>query len=206
MYCQLVPAHRVWIYLKRVRFMFKSGCTILGMNGEVVDSPFPSEDLKGPEDAVAKMWEIFLPGRFPHVMYHATINHLKTSDPDFGVTTELTLDNDGLRHLKQEHGLAFGHQGSICDCGIPDIQNLARRLKVEFMQYPPSFGDMDRILGRILTPEHGLEMAIRGAVSEDFRATIGGVFEDGDMMDLVEVLLEIVYPVFGFRGHKSQVQ
>lgn len=49
--CQL-PPQRLWIYLKRIRFMFKGG-TILDMGGEVADSKLPLENLRGPEDAIA---------------------------------------------------------------------------------------------------------------------------------------------------------
>jgi hypothetical protein len=51
-YCQL-PAHRLWIYLKRVRFMFNDG-TILNPFGMIQDSRLPEQLLFGPEDAVAK--------------------------------------------------------------------------------------------------------------------------------------------------------
>lgn len=57
------------------------------------------------------VWEIFLPGRFPHVMYNAVMNHLHQTDPGFGLKAELTLDDDGLKRLHQDHALAFGFQG-----------------------------------------------------------------------------------------------
>ncbi|CZR61549.1 uncharacterized protein PAC_11446 [Phialocephala subalpina] len=108
-YCQLPPP-RIWIYLKRVRFMFKDG-TILGPGGEFIDKRLPREHLHGPEDAVANMWEIFLPGRFPHVMYYATTNHHHLTNPDFRLKGELTLDDDGLKRINQDRALAFGPQG-----------------------------------------------------------------------------------------------
>ncbi|KUJ19189.1 uncharacterized protein LY89DRAFT_479643 [Mollisia scopiformis] len=197
LYCRL-PPQRLWIYLKRLRFMFK-GCTILDPYGEILDSEFSLEDFHGPEDAVANMWEKFLPGRFPHVMYHATTIHLRLTDPNFGLKSEMTPDDDGFKRLRQDHVLAFGPQGSICDCGIPDLQDLARDLKLEFIICPPSFGESDAMLNMLLGPEESLERAVRGAVTEDFFAVMGDELREEGMMDLMVVLFEIVYPVFGYR-------
>ncbi len=51
LYCQL-PTHRMWLYLKRVRFMFRGG-TRIGMWNEIEDSTLSVEDLHGPEDVIA---------------------------------------------------------------------------------------------------------------------------------------------------------
>lgn len=55
-YCQL-PAHRLWIYLKRMRFMFKYGTkegTIIDMRNEILDLGLERELLHGPEDEIAE--------------------------------------------------------------------------------------------------------------------------------------------------------
>jgi hypothetical protein len=54
MYCQL-PIQRLWIYLKRQRFMFCiPDSIILTPKGRVMDVELPAELLAGPEDLVAE--------------------------------------------------------------------------------------------------------------------------------------------------------
>lgn len=52
LYCQL-PPQRLWIYLKRWRFMINGG-TILGLRSDVHDYTLLAELLPGPEDVIAK--------------------------------------------------------------------------------------------------------------------------------------------------------
>lgn len=127
-YWELPPQH-LWIYLKRSRYLIHGG-TILGLRSDVHDYRLPAELLPGPEDVIAKskhltnalipshsfltfeiVREIFHPSHFSRMMYFATMNHSKLSDPKFGVFRELDLNADGARRLKEEKSLVFGQQG-----------------------------------------------------------------------------------------------
>lgn len=155
-YWELPPQH-FWIFLKRWRFLIHGG-TILGLRSDVHDYPFPAELLPGPEDIIAKskhltkvltpsksfltfeiVREFFLPSHLSRMMYFATMNHSRLSDPEFGVFRELDFNEEGAERLKEERSLVFGQQGmfscgrriglnalanlslfeigSICDCG-----------------------------------------------------------------------------------------
>lgn len=45
------------------------------------------------------------------MMYFAAGNHLKLSDPEFGVVRELNFDEEGARRIVEEKKLVFGPQG-----------------------------------------------------------------------------------------------
>jgi hypothetical protein len=51
-YC-LLPAHRLWIYLKRLKFL-QNGGTFLNFFGKIQDSKLRHQLLFGREDAIAK--------------------------------------------------------------------------------------------------------------------------------------------------------
>jgi hypothetical protein len=55
--------------------------------------------------------EIFFPSHLSRMMYFAAGNHLRLSDPKFGVVRELNFDEEGARRIKEERGIVFGHQG-----------------------------------------------------------------------------------------------
>jgi hypothetical protein len=124
-----LPPQCLWIFLKGWRFMINGG-TILGLRSDVHDYPLPAELLPGPEDVIATskhptnalmpsnslltfeiVREIFLPSHLSRMMYFAAGNHLRLSNPEFGVFRELNFDEDGARRLEDERGLVFGPQG-----------------------------------------------------------------------------------------------
>jgi hypothetical protein len=124
-----LPPQRLWVFLKRWRFMINGG-TILGLRSDVHDYPLPAELLSGPEDVIAMskhptnalmpsnslltfeiVREIFLPSHLSRMMYFAAGNHLRLSNPEFGVFGELNFDEDGAQRSEDERGLVFGPQG-----------------------------------------------------------------------------------------------
>jgi hypothetical protein len=126
-----LPPQRLWIFLKRWRFMINGG-TILGLRSDVHDYALPEELIPGPEDVVAKskhptnvlitsnslltfeiVREIFLPSSLSRMMYFAAGNHLKLDNPEFGVVRELNFDEEGARRLVEERSLVFGPQGML---------------------------------------------------------------------------------------------
>lgn len=108
------------------------GGTILGLRSDVHDYPLPAELLPGPEDVIARskhltnilirshnfltfeiVREIFQASHLSRMMYFAAMNHIKFSDPEFGVFKELNFDEEGARRLKEERGVVFGPQGTL---------------------------------------------------------------------------------------------
>jgi hypothetical protein len=142
LYCEL-PVQRLWIYVKRERFMFSGEATILTPQGAVLDLKLPPELLAGPEDLVAKcklnqekhcrrnelltfrsVRHHFVPGKLCRIMFFAALNHRTEINPNFGLKSkDFASDEDMMIRIRQEKALVFGSQGSICDCGKsnPDV-------------------------------------------------------------------------------------
>ncbi|KAL5347020.1 hypothetical protein ACLOAV_008163 [Pseudogymnoascus australis] len=190
------PPQQLWIFLKRERFLMHGG-TILGLRSDVHDHPLPAELLPGPEDVIARMSEIFHASHLSRMMYFATMNHIKFSNPESGVFKELDLDDEGARRLKEERSIVFGKQGSICDCGILPIEIIAKEIQASFQEAgmttldtPPVDPTLKLILDGVLDSKERLEMATRLTVKDFFMDVIK--LKD----DIFNVLFNIIFPVF----------
>lgn len=123
------PVQVIWIYLKRTRFMTQ-GCTRIGISNTVEDYVLPAKHLHGLEDVIAScmcpsfllLWlykilisrtarSLFRKKDFCRVMHHASLNASVMAKPGWGLVSELTLDDDGIRRLQQEKHLVLGAQG-----------------------------------------------------------------------------------------------
>ncbi|TVY15787.1 hypothetical protein LARI1_G005631 [Lachnellula arida] len=205
-YCEL-PAQRVWLYLKRTRFMLNGG-TELGPWGQIIDSKLPAEKLSGPEDVIAKVGQLFVPPHLCRIMYFANLNDGRIQDPEFGVGKEgVDLDKDGIRRLRQEISLAFGQQGSICDCatydptGIPQFEKIARTHKKSLRACAPlDGGAMSEFTKKFISEEEKMELLTRVAVQQFFTGLLKPGLEGNTMKDLLDVLFNTVFPVFEGRG------
>lgn len=67
----------------------------------------------------------------------------------------------------------------------------------------PSFGEWDEMLSVILSREEALEMAVRGTLREDINGVLGKHLGKDGMMELIEVLFDILYPVLGCGGRNA---
>ncbi|CZR60705.1 uncharacterized protein PAC_10601 [Phialocephala subalpina] len=165
------PVQVVWIYLKRIRFM-KLGGTMIGIQNTLEDYVLPAQHLHGLEDVVA------------------------ASKPIWGLISELTLDDDGLKRLHEEKELVLGTQGSICDCGIPKIEEAAKAMR-EIVK--DNWQKMWKSpLDPIFSEDEKIELLTRDLVR--------GYNDEGtgkrlvENLELEKVLFDVVYPLFGSRS------
>jgi hypothetical protein len=123
-----VPAHVIWIYVKRIRFM-KHGCTMVNAQNMLEDSVLPAKYLYGKEDVIATCRCHC--SRFPkfmsylsrtardsirkkdigRLMFYASGNSFLIEKPLWGLVSKLTLDDNGMRRLHEEKELVLGDQG-----------------------------------------------------------------------------------------------
>ncbi|KAG4433316.1 hypothetical protein IFR05_011189, partial [Cadophora sp. M221] len=186
-YCQL-PIQRLWIYLKRVRFMSKSnGGIIIDLRDKVQDMHLDGSLLRGPEDEIAKVCKLFRAGHATRIMYYATTIHIRRTDPDFGLHGKaLTFDDEGARRYHQDLTLAFGPQG------VPRIEELSRYIRGMLIQNGlPDFGGLGELFNGTLSPAEQLEMAIRAGLEGGFGFEEVPVAQDGIIGELLRLFLRV---------------
>jgi hypothetical protein len=78
--------------------------------------------------------------------------------------------------------------------GVPVVQDLAVGLHNHFvLNGIPSYGELEPFFNMILTPEQQVELAIRVTL----KVELDGLKPNDDLKAMFDVLLGIVYPIFG---------
>ncbi|KAH7357059.1 hypothetical protein BKA65DRAFT_220674 [Rhexocercosporidium sp. MPI-PUGE-AT-0058] len=109
-YSDKFPAQVIWIYAKRIRFM-KHGGTIINTQNMLEDSVLSGECLYGTEDIIAAARDTIRNEDFNRLIFHAAANGSLVSKPLWGLVSELTLDDNGIKRLQEEKELVLGDQG-----------------------------------------------------------------------------------------------
>ncbi|RDL31810.1 Uncharacterized protein BP5553_09212 [Venustampulla echinocandica] len=189
------PAQVIWIYVKRIRFM-KHGGTMINAQHMLEDSVLPGKYLYGAEDIIAASRDSIRKEDFSRLMFHASANGSLIAKPLWGLVSELTLDDNGMRRLHEEKELVLGDQGSICDCGIlrlEEFAKLARRkiIKNNLQAVPRS------PLDNIFTEGEKIELITREIVQGYKAEELGEKLVES--AGLERALFDVVYPLFGSR-------
>ncbi|KAH0538534.1 hypothetical protein FGG08_004867 [Glutinoglossum americanum] len=196
LFCRYAAPQRVYYYLKRIRYMKLRGTeTNLTPTGKAKAAG--SERLDdGPEDVIANLKHLFRDNEaLCQAMCQATLNDiLLIENPDYGITSQLTLDAGGMLRFQQEQHLVFS------PIGIPQVSEEARAYA----------GGVSASLLRelrpnpLLTGDQNIEMAVRLMLREGFEGTLQGIISGAELKVLEKVLFEVVYPVFAGRCEVSE--
>ncbi|MCJ1436100.1 hypothetical protein MMC27_005478 [Xylographa pallens] len=169
-----LPPRRVWLFLKQIRNMGRSH----------------DPEMDGSEDVIAAAAQLFKPNTLSRIMYHASrTQDILFRNPDMGLVSKLTLDDEGHRRLSQEMHLVFQR------IGIEKIEELS---KVLYDQAKERKVHKESGYPGLFTEDQLLELATRNGVRELFAEVLSGDLEDGDLRILKTLMFEILYPpVFG---------
>ncbi|KAH8649432.1 hypothetical protein BGZ60DRAFT_422302 [Tricladium varicosporioides] len=194
-----IPVQVVWIYLKRIRFM-KLGGTMINVQNVLEDNQLPAQQLHGAEDVIVASREVFRKKDFCRLMHHASLNAFLVAKPLWGLINELTLDDNGMKRLHEEKELVLGDQGSICDCGIPKVEEAARAIREAVKASREHMREFP--LDHIFSDDEKIELLTRDLL-RDYNAKDSGkgLIEDNE---LERVLFDIIYPLFGSRQRPRQ--
>ncbi|KFY32187.1 hypothetical protein V493_00439 [Pseudogymnoascus sp. VKM F-4281 (FW-2241)] len=185
-----LPVRRVWYYLKHVRIMALQGLSIEG--GEIMD---------GPEDIIARVSQVIRSEDIARLMFATILNQISIAKhPDFDLYPKI-ISQDLLGSIfRRSKQIAFTSAGSICDCGINEIERKARlfRDKLQTPSYPSTFANLflpkDAMIRHpFWSDEQHIEMHTRFHTRVVFPGLLAklGEKEEGN---LDEVLFEIAYP------------
>jgi len=185
-----LPPRRVWHFVKHIRFAFLSKKPRLGAEDESYD---PSDPLvQGPEDTIAQACHIIRPEKVAQLMYKATINDSKMKQrPGLNLWADMSLDLNGLKQIMALKMFAFDGPGSIHDCGVYEIEQLAQNKRLKILQGGRSYQELGNL---ILEEDEKIELLTRIMVRSRFMEVLNGKLEKGLLEQLKNVFFEVVYP------------
>ncbi|KFY53148.1 hypothetical protein V496_07858 [Pseudogymnoascus sp. VKM F-4515 (FW-2607)] len=184
-----LPVRRVWYYLKHVRNMVLRDRSI---EGSVI--------ADGPEDVVAKVSQVIRSKDVARLMFAVVLNQISLANhAGFEIYPEI-VSRDLLRSIYRSKEIIFSSAGSICDCGINEVEKKARLLrdKLQSLSYARTFVDLflpedAMILHPFWSDEQHTEMHTRFHTRIVFPSLIT-TLEDEEKVKLEEVLFDIAYP------------
>ncbi|PTB55470.1 hypothetical protein M431DRAFT_140691 [Trichoderma harzianum CBS 226.95] len=89
------------------------------------------------------------------------------------------------------HSVIFARPGKIRDCGIPDVELLARR-EEEGLRTEGIRGGLFHL--PFASEEEHLELMVRVHVRSNFKVAMGGKAEDGLLRELEDIFFRLTFP------------
>ncbi|KFY18030.1 hypothetical protein V492_00195 [Pseudogymnoascus sp. VKM F-4246] len=184
------PVRRVWYYLKQLRNMFLRG-----------DSKEGDAIVDGPEDMIASgMSQVIRSEDIGRLMFAVVLNQISLAyHPDFNIYPKI-ISEDLFGSISQSKQIVFSSAGSICNCGINEIEQKARLLrgKLQTPRYFDTFADLflskDAMIRHpFWSDEEHMEMLTRFLTRVIFPGLVA-TLEEEEEDGLDEVLFEIAYP------------
>ncbi|KAK4109656.1 hypothetical protein N656DRAFT_782896 [Canariomyces notabilis] len=176
-----LPPRRVWLFTKNVRFAM-----INEYEGNV--------DASGPEDAVAECAKIVSPKSLARLIYTAGYNGGELRSRSWlDLWGPFPRDVHGfLKHGWSFRHIVFNTPGYIRDCGIDEVQQLARQAQREILR---AGRYMNMALPfKLFNEGERIELLTRVTVRERFADSLGSRLKAQDLKELKRSLFESAYP------------
>ncbi|OBT57412.1 hypothetical protein VE04_02573 [Pseudogymnoascus sp. 24MN13] len=200
-----LPARRVWYYLKHLRNIALRDRSI---EGSVI--------CEGPDDVIAKVSHVIRGEAIARLMFAVVLNQISlASHPDFEFYPTI-ISEASWRSISRSKQIIFSSAGSICDCGINEIEQKARLLrdKLQNPSYLKTFANLflpknAMIRHPLWSDKENIEMQTRFHTRIVFPGLVEKLGqEEEDELD--EVLFNIAYPspspFLVFNNEKKAIQ
>ncbi|KFY72462.1 hypothetical protein V499_07421 [Pseudogymnoascus sp. VKM F-103] len=205
-----LPARRVWYYLKHIRNIALRDRSI---EGSVI--------CEGPDDVIAKgdtflLSHVIRGEAIARLMFAVVLNQISlASHPDFEFYPTI-ISEASWRSISRSKQIIFSSAGSICDCGINEIEQKARLLrdKLQNSSYLKTFANLflpknAMIRHPLWSDKENIEMQTRFHTRIVFPGLVEKLGqEEEDELD--EVLFNIAYPspspFLVFNNEKKAIQ
>ncbi|OBT80013.1 hypothetical protein VF21_01127 [Pseudogymnoascus sp. 05NY08] len=200
-----LPVRRVWYYLKHVRNIALRDRSI---EGSVI--------CEGPEDVIAKVSHVIRSEDIARLMFAVILNQISLAHhPDLEFYPTI-ISEASWRSISRSKQIAFSLAGSICDCGINEIEQKARlvRDKLKTPSYLKTFASLflpkdAMIRNPLWSDEENIEMRTRFHTRIVFPGLVAKLAEEEED-ELDEVLFDIAYPCpspfYVFNSEKKTIQ
>ncbi|KAF2134927.1 hypothetical protein P153DRAFT_329801 [Dothidotthia symphoricarpi CBS 119687] len=185
-FCQL-PTRRFWIYLKSLRVMSLS-------SPETFEEQFASMDnMQGPEDVIVKATHVVRPeclGLLLHFTVMQDIQH--RLNPGLGPSSDFSLDDIGFLRLRKITNLTFSSVGSICNCGIKRVEEIA----ITILNMARATQMYKPYMNPVWSNDENIELFVRTSVRGQMSKSLSDQLDSQVLEELSDVLFNIVYPTY----------
>ncbi|CAN9170956.1 unnamed protein product [Alternaria alternata] len=187
LFCQSIPARRLWLYLKGLREMS------LGSPEALYEEYAAAGIFDGPEDVIVKANHVVRPeclGLLLHFTVMQDIQHRLM--PGLNPSSDFNLDETGIERLQMITHLTFAPVGSIRDCGIKPIQDHAIRTS-NMLRLTKGY---EQHMNPVWSIDENIEILTRVFVREDMMSILSGNLCEDTVEELSDVLFNVLYPAY----------
>ncbi|KAK3940284.1 hypothetical protein QBC46DRAFT_385771 [Diplogelasinospora grovesii] len=186
-----LPPRRVLLYIK-----FNKQIILGNSFGRRKDYEAVSrEDLAGPEDSIARARQVIRPEKLTTLMHTAAMTDLQLKRQpgiaDLWAPPELNMG--GVARLIMSNYLAFQHAGYIRDCGIDEVEQLARKVQVDIVKNRRHQESRGGLLA-MLSEDERIEVLTRVQIRQKFAEILGDKLGRVTVEALKEAVFGFAYP------------
>ncbi|KAH7082880.1 hypothetical protein BKA63DRAFT_139266 [Paraphoma chrysanthemicola] len=187
LFCQSIPARRLWLYLKTLREMS------LGSPDTPFEGSTYAEIFDGPEDVIVKAKDAIRPECLNLLLHFTVMQDIQHRlMPGLSPSSKITFDETGIERLQKITCLTFAPVGSIRDCGIRPIQDRAI-VTSNMLRLTKGY---EEHMNPVWTIDENIEVLTRTFVQEDMMLILSGKLTTDIVAELSDVLFNIVYPAY----------
>ncbi|KAL5086468.1 hypothetical protein Trisim1_009038 [Trichoderma cf. simile WF8] len=179
---------RYWLYLKLFR---KAHCGDRDGTQDVIDL-FVNKDIReGPEDIFVQASQLYDENTLNDLMETTVFNDISIRKSEIEDLWVKAFDNRSISFHMLLHYIIFSRPGKIRDCGIPDVERLAKQVEHSFHERG--------IQGRLIhfpfaNDDKNLELMVRVHVRSNFNAAMAGKAKDSILRELKDILFRLTFP------------
>ncbi|KKP07751.1 hypothetical protein THAR02_00139 [Trichoderma harzianum] len=179
---------RYWLYLKLLR---KEQFGYCDATQDEVDLLVIEEVREGPEDIFAQTSQLYTENALNNLMRTTVLNDIVTRNY---MIENLWIEAFSTKYIVSHalfYSVIFARPGKIRDCGIPDVELLAKR-EEEGLRTEGIRGGLFHL--PFASEEEHLELMVRVHVRSKFQVAMGGKAEDGLLRELEDVFFRLTFP------------
>ncbi|KAK3369263.1 hypothetical protein B0T24DRAFT_580166 [Lasiosphaeria ovina] len=125
----LSPPQRLWMYIMSIRY-------IMVGTPPVREEDRVKIDTSGPEDTIARARHLVRPNSHNRLMWITAMNDIDMRRQlSTHIWAAVTFDFRGIETFYLLKNLVFERPGSIRNCGIPEIEDMARKAQLKVLHY-----------------------------------------------------------------------
>ncbi|KAK4068392.1 uncharacterized protein Triagg1_7331 [Trichoderma aggressivum f. europaeum] len=179
---------RYWLYLKLFR---KSQCGDQDGTQDEVELLVNKDIREGPEDIFVQTSQLYDENTLNNLMYTTVLNDIEIRKSKIANLWAKAVDTKSIFFYVLLRSIIFTRPGNIRDCGIPDVERLAKQAEQSFREK----GTQSRSIHLpFANGDEILELMVRVHVRSKFNAAMAGKAKDGVLGELKDILFRLTFP------------
>ncbi|KAL7958320.1 hypothetical protein V8C34DRAFT_283028 [Trichoderma compactum] len=179
---------RYWLYLKLLR---KEQYGYRDATQDEVDLLVTKDVREGPEDVFAQTSQLYTETTLNKLMQTTVLNSIEIRNHMIENLWVKAFGTTNIFYHMLFHSIIFSRPGRIRDCGIPDVELLAKQ-EEESLRTEGIRGGLFHL--PFASEEEYSELMVRVHVRSNFQVAMGGKAEDGLLRELEGVFFRLTFP------------